>query len=415
MTTSKPVDADDPLGTLTDGAGFSAERLSRIDRFFEVEIARGRMPGGVLLIERRGETVMRRAYGHRNRGAGQKMTFDTIFRIYSMTKPLVSLVTVMLAAEGRLHLGQPVSDIIPSFANLRVWTEHGLVKPERAPTVHDLLRHTAGLIYERNGGPVASLYAQADLLASDITNEEFADRIATLPLAYHPSRIWDYSHATDVLGRVVEVVSGRSLGHLLRQRLTEPLGMADTGFVVPRKDFERVAEALPGDTFSPAGKPLFDPRRARSLEAGGMGLVSTLDDYARFCRMLLAGGSTEARTFLAKPTLRFMAADHIGPATGIRRLPGSMLEPGFGFGLGFAVRNEFGAASIPGSVGELNWTGIVGTYFWIDPAEDLFVVFLSQAPGHRLRYRQALKTMVYDAFVGGKGIRREKRRRKKSH
>ena len=396
-----------------DIAGFSGERLARIDNFFNVEVARGAVPGALLLIERHGKSVLKRAWGYRNRAAGTPMTLDAIFRIFSMTKPMVSFVTMMLAAEGKLHLSQPVSDFIPSFANLKVWSDGGLAAPEQAPTVHDLLRHTAGLVYGFTASPVAALYNAADLRARDMTNEEFADRIATLPLAYQPGTVWEYSHATDVLGRVVEVAAGRSLGAVLRNRLFEPLGMIDTGFHIPdQSNHTRIAEAFPDDTLAPNGPPLFDPRRERSFEAGGMGLVSTLDDYARFARMLLAEGSLDKRVYLGKRTLRFMASDHIGPATHITRPRGSLLNDGYGFGLGFAVRTETGAAAYPSTVGEFNWSGIAGTYFWVDPEEDMLAVLLTQSPRQRTRYRPIIKAMIYDALVGKRGLKTERKRRK---
>ena len=399
---------------IDDIAGFAGERLARIDTFFNVEVARGGVPGALLLIERHGKTVMKRAWGYRSRAAGMPMTLDTIFRIFSMTKPMVSVVTMMLAAEGRLHLNQPVSDFIPSFSNLKVWENGGLVAPVSAPTVHDLLRHTAGLIYGFTESPVAALYNAANLRARDMTNEEFADRIATLPLAYQPGTVWEYSHATDVLGRVVEVAAGRSLGAVLRHRLIEPLGMVDTGFHVPSPDdHERIAEAFAHDTLAPGGPPLFNPRHARSFEAGGMGLVSTLDDYARFARMLLAGGSLDGRVYLGKRMLRFMASDHIDAMTGIVRPRGSLLNDGYGFGLGFAVRTATGAAAYPSTIGEFNWSGIAGTYFWIDPAEDMFAVLLTQSPLQRTRYRPIIKAMVYDALVGKSGLKAERRARKR--
>ena len=397
---------------LADVAGFSGARLARIDNFFTVEVARGLVPGAVLLVERRGETVMRRAWGYRNRAAGTPMTPDSIFRIYSMTKPMVSVATMMLATEGRLHLDQPVSDFIPAFINLKV-LDGCLVAPQRAPTVHDLLRHTSGLIYERNGGPVAHYYKAANLFSGGITNEEFADRIATMPLAHQPGTVWEYGHSTDVLGRVVEVAAGRSLGAVLRARLIEPLGMADTGFsVLNEDDHERIAEPFPNDRFSEDGPPMFDPRRAHEFEAGGMGLVSTLDDYARFCRLLLAEGTLAGQVYLGRRSLRFMTSDHVGPETGISRAPDSLLGMGAGFGLGFAVRLTTGALPYPGSVGELTWSGIGGTYFWVDPEEELFGILLTQSPRQRTRYRITIKTMVYDALVGKAALKAEKKRRK---
>ncbi len=393
---------DEPM---KDVAGFSGTRLGRLETFFALEIAQGRVPGVVLLIERHGESVVRRAWG-RHRPAGEAMTLDTLFRIYSMTKPIVSVAAMMLAAEGRLHLGQPVADFIPAFADSRFLEDGRLVAPRRPPSVHDLLRHTAGLIYERGGGPVAPCYRDANLLSGDPTNEAFADRIAALPLAHQPGRVWDYSHATEVLGRVVEVAAGRTLGQVLRQRVLEPLGMAETAFSVPDADPVRIAEPFEGDTLSEDRLPMFDPRAVRAFEPGGMGLISTVDDYARFARMLLHRGRSDDAIILSPHSLRFMTSDHIAPATGITRLPDTLLNPGFGFGLGFAVRTELGAAAYPGSVGEFNWSGVGGTYFWVDPAEDMFAILMVQAPRQRVRYRTILKTMVYDALVGKGALKR---------
>ena len=318
----------------------------------------------------------------------------------------------MLAAEGRLHLSQPVADFIPAFGGVRVLVDGAKVEPVRPPSVHDLLRHTAGLIYERNGGPVAPLYAAADIGRPDVDNEGFADRLAGMPLAHQPGTVWEYGHATEVLGRVVEVAAGRSLGAVLRQRLIVPLGMRDTGFHVPdTDDHARIAEPFVGERL-PGDRPFADPRREPLLEAGGSGLVSTLDDYAAFCRMLLAGGMSADDVLLSRSTLRFPASDHIGPETGIVLAPGSMVEPGFGFGLGFAVRRALGAAPFPGSVGEIMWTGMADTMFWVDPVEELFVVFLAQAPRQRFRHRAMLKALVYDALIGRDGLKAEKRGRR---
>ena len=384
---------------MKDVAGFSGVRLARLDTFFDLEVAQGRVPGAVLLIERHGEPVMRRAWGRR-RPSGPPMTLDTIFRIYSMTKPIVSVAAITLAAEGRLHLGQPIADFIPAFADVRVLDDGRLVPPQRPPNIHDLLRHTAGLIYERGGGPVAPLYRDAALQAGDPTNEVFAERIAALPLAHQPGTIWDYSHATEVLGRVVEVAAGRTLGQVLKQRVFEPLGMIETAFSAPTVDTARVAEPFADDTLVADGLSMFNPAQVRAFEPGGMGLASTVDDYARFARMLLTGGRSGKDVVLSARSLRFMTSDHVGVATGITRLPGSLLSPGFGFGLGFAVRIEPGAAAYPGSLGEFNWSGIAGTYFWVDPAEDLLVILMVQAPRQRVRHRAILKALVYDALVG---------------
>lgn len=402
----------DPGPAIVDAAGFSAARLQRLDDVFEKAIADNRLPGAVLRIERKGELVLNRAWGYANRARGTFMTPDAIFRIYSMTKPLVSILTLMLAAEGRLSLAQPVSDFVPSFANLKVWTYGALVEPERPPTVHDLLRHTSGLIYARNGGAVGRLYADANLFGADITNEEFADRIATLPLAHQPGRVWDYSHATDVLGRVVEVAAGATLGTVLGKRLLAPLGMRDTGFHVPAQQHARIAEALEGDTLNEDGRVLFDPRLPRAFEAGGMGLVSTAEDYARFCRMLLNKGADGRTTYLSPSLLRHAVSDHVGPGTGIGRLPASMLASEYGFGLGFAVRLT-PAGPTPGTPGEFTWSGIAGTYFWIDPEDEFFAILMTQAPRERFRSRQIVRTMVYDALVEGTAGQRKKKKKKR--
>lgn len=403
--------SDAATGRLADAAGFSGARLARIEHLFNVEVARGLIPGAAILIERKGQVAMRRVWGYRHRAAGTPMTADAIFRIHSMTKPLVSLAAVMLAAEGRLHLSQPVADFIPAFAGVRVLVDGREVEPVRPPSVHDLLRHTAGFVYERTGGPVAERYAAAGVTPHDVDNEGFAERLAALPLARQPGTTWEYGHATEILGRVVEVVAGRSLGAVLRARITGPLGMVDTAFHVPDPDdHERIAEPFAGELL-PGGRPFADVRREPVLEAGGSGLVSTLDDYACFCRMLLAGGRTDTDVLVSEATLRWATADHIGPETGIVVAPGSMVEPGFGFGLGVAVRRAEGAAPFPGSPGELMWTGMADTMFWVDPAEDLLVVFLAQAPRHRMRHRAMLKSLVYDALLGRRGLKAEKRGR----
>jgi CubicO group peptidase (beta-lactamase class C family) len=388
-----------------DVAGFSGERLTRLDAAMQIEVEAGHIPGAMLLIERQGETVLKRAWGYRDRQAGTMMTADTIFRIYSMTKPIVSVAAMMLAAEGRLHLGQPISDFIPAFANTKVLRDGVLAGPSNLPTVQDLLRHTSGLTYQSNGGAVADLYGQAGLFSADVTNEEFANRLAALPFAHEPGRVWEYGHSTDILGRVVEAASGWPLSAFLTTRILAPLGMYDTGFFVANEArHNRIAEPLPGESVNGRG-PLFDPRCERAFEAGGMGLVSTVDDYARFARMLLAGGALGKTMILGKRTMRFMASDHIGPSTGIVKQPDYMPGPGYGFGLGFAVRLEPGAAISPGSPGEFHWTGVAGTSFWIDPVEDLFVILLTQAPSQRMRLRAMVKTMVYDALVGGRSLR----------
>ncbi len=403
-TTTAP-DTIDP-----DAAGFAPDRLARIDRFFDEEVAAKRVPGAVMLIERRGQPALERAWGVRDPADGAPMTLDTIFRIYSMTKPIVSVAAMMLAEEARLQIGQPVADFIPAFADVKLGHLHEgtikLAEPKRAMTVQDLLRHTSGITYGTVGDlPIQRLYREKGLARGSFTNEEFANRLAALPLAHEPATVWDYSHSTDVLGRVVEVVAGKPLSAVLKEKIFDPLGMHETGFHVPNPaDHARIAEPFEGDTPFGPGTRLSEPRHTRPFESGGGGLVSTLADYARFSRMLLNGGALEGVTVLGSRTLAFMASDHIGPGTGIVQVPaafpGPLLGPGHGFGLGFSVRTEAGGSVAPGSIGEFGWTGIAGTHFWIDPREEMFVVILTQAPTQRQRLRTVLKTLVYAAIVG---------------
>ena len=298
----------------------------------------------------------------------------------------------MLAAEGRLHLSQPVADFIPAFAGVRVLVDGVQVAPVRPPSVHDLLRHTAGLIYERNGGPVAPLYAAAGVGRPDVDNEGFAARLAGMPLAHQPGTVWEYGHATEVLGRVVEVAAGRSLGAVLRQRLIAPLGMVDTGFHVPdADDYERIAEPFAGELL-PGDRPFADPRREPLLEAGRLRSRlerSTITPASAACCSPAAWWRTTSSCLRRRCDGRPPTTSGRRPASCWRRA--RWVEPGFGFGLGFAVRRAFGAAPFPGSVGEIMWTGMADTMFWVDPAEDLFVVFLAQAPRQRFRHRAMLK------------------------
>ena len=378
--------------------------FSRLSAFLQQDVAGRRIPGAAMLIERRGQTILRQAWGARDPAAPAAMTVDSIFRINSMTKPMVSLLAMMLIEEGRLRLDQPVAELIPAFATLAIGTPKDgawdLREPAFPMTVQDLLRHTAGITYGTAGGtPLARLYAERGLLAGDFDTAEFVARLARLPLACDPGTQWDYSHSTDVLGHAVELVTGQSLGVVLQERLTGPLGMQDTGFhVAGPAQHGRIAEAFPGDSPFGPGTRLPDPRLRRRFESGGGGLVSTLDDYAQFCRMILAGGRLDGRRYISRAALALMTADHIGPGTGITKPPRSMLGPAYGFGLGFAVRTAIGGAAFAGSVGELTWSGIAGAYFWIDPAEAMFVIFLSQAPAARFRLRSALRGLVYGAL-----------------
>lgn len=390
-----------------EAAGLSSQRLTRISDWLRAEVAAKRVPGAVVLVLRGGKVAYLDAVGQRDPASPAAMKTDDIFRIYSMTKPIVSVAAMMLAEEGKLLLEAPIARYIPAFADVKVGVEKTdaqgkpvleLVAPRRPPTVQDLLRHTAGLTYGFFGsGLVKQAYQQANIVAGgDISNAEFAERIARMPLIAQPGAMWDYSNATDVLGRVVEVASGQSLGAFLKARLFDPLGMKDTSFYVPEAERQaRIAEPFADDRTIGVGAMFNDPRVVQKMESGGGGLVSTAPDYARFLAMLQGGGALDGRRYISPATLAFMSADHLGPT--VQRTPLYLPGPGYGFGLGFAVRTAGGEAAYPASVGEIYWGGAGGTYMWLDPAQDLAVVFMMQSPKMRVPYRSLLRNLVAGA------------------
>jgi CubicO group peptidase (beta-lactamase class C family) len=381
--------------------GLSASGLDRLRRVLAREIDQKRLPGAVAMIARQGKLGFLEAFGVQDPATGAPMQIDSIFRIYSMTKPIVSVAIMMLVEEGRLFLAEPLAKYVPAFADAKVAVERDggrvdLVPAERPITIHDLLRHTSGLTYEFVGaGAVQRMYAEANLPSTNQTNADQVERLATLPLFSQPGRQWDYSRSTDVLGRIVEIVSGDRLGAFLRKRIFEPLGMSDTGFDVPTEKQSQIAEPFATDPETGDAVRLLDIRRPAKFESGGGGLVSTIGDYASFLDMLAAGGTREGERLLARKTIDLMRSDHLGPSV---RRGSELLQPGHGFGLGFAVRTQPGMSVMPGSVGLYFWGGIAGTTFWIDPAEELYAIMLVQAPGQRDHYRALFRTLVYGAL-----------------
>jgi CubicO group peptidase (beta-lactamase class C family) len=380
--------------------GLSAERLRRLGAVLRDEIERRRIPGAVALVARRGRVAHFEALGVRDPASSAAMQADDIFRIYSMTKPIVSVAAMMLWEEGRFLLGDPLAKYLPDFAAPKVAVESGgkleLVPAERPITLQDLLRHTSGLTYEFRGtAPVQKLYMDAKTFRRDQTNAEQAATLARLPLMYQPGTRWEYSRSTDVLGRVIEVLTGKRLGEVLTERVLRPLGMSDTDFHVPPAKQPRLAEAFPRDPETGVAVQLVEVREKPSFESGGGGMVSTAMDYARFLQMMLDGGTLDGVRLLSRKTVEYMTADHLGPITGTPDL----LIPGYGFGLGFAVRLHAGIAQVPGSVGQYYWGGLAGTTFWVDPAEQLFALLLIQAPGQREYYRVLFRDLVYAAIA----------------
>jgi CubicO group peptidase (beta-lactamase class C family) len=390
--------------------GLSEKRLARIGAWLESEIAANKIPGAVVLVARRGKIAYHEAFGKLGPGSDAPMPKDAIFRIYSMTKPIATVAAMSLVEEGKLRLETPISAYIPAFKDMKVAVEKPAadggqptveMQPARRPiTVQDLMRHTSGLTYGFFGkSPAKQAYLDNDIgTHAELTLEEFADRIAAMPLGFHPGTTWDYSYSTDVLGRVVEVVAGKPLEDVLRERVFGPLDMNDTAFYVtdPEKQ-KRIAEPFEDDRTIGAGAVFNDPRVAGKMQSAGGGLTGTARDYARFAQMLVNGGALGDTRILGTATLAYMTTDHLGSAIdkGKLYLPG----PGYGFGLGFGVRTEGGIAPYPGSVGEYYWGGAGGTYFWVDPKQELTVVFMMQSPKNRVPYRSVIRNLVYGAIV----------------
>jgi CubicO group peptidase (beta-lactamase class C family) len=406
LTTSGAF-AEGPLTAKPEETGFSSAGLARIDAYIKNEIAGNKIPGAIMMIQRK--TAYFNSFGVRDPGTKEPMTPDTIFRIYSMSKPITTVAAMMLVEEGKLQLDEPLSKYIPAFADVKVGVEKkgedgviglDLVPAKRPITIQDLMRHTSGLTYGFFGeGAVKKLYVGANLLEGDPDNAQFAERLAKLPLAYQPGTTWDYSQSTDMLGRVIEVVSGKSLYQFEKERLLDPLGMTNTSFYVTDAARQSlVAEPFPNDRKIGNAAEMADPRVARKWESGGGGMVSTIGDYSRFAAMLLNGGTLDGKRYLSPKTIAYMGSNHVGPGSGVSPGPYYLPGPGFGFGLGFAVRTDAGASPVEGSVGEMNWSGAGGTTFWIDPKENMFAVFMAQTIMHRGRLRVALKNIVYGAF-----------------
>jgi len=392
-----------------ESVGLSPERLQRITEKLNERIAKGDIPGAVLLIARQGKVAYFEAMGSLDPEKKTPMTKGGIFRIYSMTKPITTAMAMMLFEQGQLALSDPVAKYIPAFNDLKVGKEKKeadgtttleLVAAERPMTVHDLMRHSSGLTYGFFGAtPVKKAYLEADLYRGEFTNAEFVDRLAKLPLAFQPGTTWDYGHSTDVLGRIVEVISGKSLYAYMKEQLFDPLGMTDTMFHVANDPARqaRLAEPFANDRGIGGGISFSDPRLAVKDELGGQGMVGTAMDYAVFANMLLNGGTAEGKRYLGPKTVGYMASDHMGDV--VRRGPFDLMGAGYKFGLGFAVRTESGVAPIAGSLGDYYWGGAGGTYFWIDPKEKMVVVYMMQSPSKRVAYRALLRDMVYAAIV----------------
>jgi CubicO group peptidase (beta-lactamase class C family) len=379
--------------------GLSPVRLQRMSDAFKREIDKGTTPGVTVMVARRGQIGWFDALGRQNPASPAPMARNTLFRIFSMTKPIVSVGIMMLLEEGHFLLNDPVAKYIPEFSDQKVGVENNgrleLVPPKRPITIQDLLRHTSGITYEHTGnGLVQQLYQQSRLRSRKISNAEHAALVASLPLMCQPGAEWNYSRSTDILGRILEVVSGKSLGAFLTERILAPLRMAETAFHTGPENADRLAEPFPVDPWSGEKVQLFNMLETPVMESGGGGLVSTTMDYARFCQMLLNGGVLDGVRIIGRKTLQLMASNHLDPSV---KLESHLVPAGHSFGLGFAVRTVEGMAPFAGSAGQFFWSGMAGTFFWIDPKEELFAVFMSQGPGQREHFRSLVRSLVYAA------------------
>jgi CubicO group peptidase (beta-lactamase class C family) len=400
--------------------GLSSARLARIRQVLRGEVEEKKLPGAVALVARKGRVAYFDAVGARDPGSGAPLGKDAIFRVYSMTKPFVSVAAMMLVEEGRIVLSDPVSKYLPAFGKMQV----SVAKPDAAtgkpgyemvpasppPTVYDLLRHTSGLAYafSTSNAPVREAYGKRGVVRPeslhayrDLTPAEEVDALAGAPLAHQPGRVWEYGLSTDVLGRIVEVVSGKRLGEFLDERIFKPLQMPDTAFFVSKDRAGRLAQGFSVDPATGQPSKPIDVLAPPKNDSGGAGAVSTASDYLRFCEMLLHGGELDGVRLLSRSTVILMTSDHLGNLLDAGPSPGENLlgVKGYTFGLGFAVRREDGLAAVPGRAGEVTWGGAAGTYFWIDPQEELIGILMTQAPGARVHYRKLFRQLVYAAIA----------------
>lgn len=390
------------------GGGFSASRLENLTRRIQMDADARLIPGAVMLIARNGAVAYEKAIGVQDPATGAPMTPDSIFRIYSMTKPIVSVGVMMLVEQGRLLLSDPISRYLPELRRLKVGVEAvgaggqrtlQLADTLQPITVQDLLRHTSGFTYGVFGDSmVKDEYRKAGIGSPRASSDEFIRALAQVPLAYQPGTVWEYSVSTDVLGVLLERVSGMTLDEFLAERILRPLGMQETGFWVEPQHQHRIAEPFPVDPVAGTTVKLLQPRRRPNFLGGGSGLMSTVHDYLRFAQMLANEGELDGVRLLSRKTLRYMASDHLVELPQAKAGAGYLPGPGYGFGLGLAVRTAEGTAFMPGSVGDYTWSGLAGTYFWIDPQEELVAVFLMQAPEQRSHYRQLFRNLVYAAI-----------------
>jgi CubicO group peptidase (beta-lactamase class C family) len=408
-----------PKAAKPEDVGLSKERLQRISAWIQSDVDKKVVPGAVVMVLRKGKIAYFEAFGYQDREKNIPMTRNSIFRIASMTKPFTSLAIMMLAEEGKIQLPVPVSVYLPEFKNVQVGiekqdpttgkTELVLETPSREMTVQDLLRHTSGLTY---GLPVfgksmvKDLYNGAKTLDFDQTNAELVTKLSQLPLQHHPGTTWDYSQSTDVLARIVEIVTGVEFDTFIAERIAKPLKLTDTAFWAD--GVERQARIAEPQINPATGQrpPVWDVTKKPKWLSGGGGLVSTAQDYGRLCLMFLNGGTLDGVRLVSRKTTEHMTSNHVPPgyksAYPVQMQigwPSPSLETGQGFGLGFAISSEQERSPLPGSKGSYYWMGILGTYFWVDPKEQLIGILMAQAPPQLFPYLYRMRHLVYQAIV----------------
>ncbi|GIQ78490.1 serine hydrolase [Bradyrhizobium sp. RD5-C2] len=392
------------------GAHFNPDKLAKISEFFKNEVATGKIPGAIVLIQQHGKPVYHEAFGVQDVVSKAPISDQTIFRLASMSKSITAVVSMQLLEEGKYKLDDPVSKYIPSFADVKVGVEKKaedgtktleLVPPQRPMTILDLMTHTSGITYGFYGDSlVRKAYKDANIYGGDFDLAEFAERIAKLPLHNQPGALWQYGHSTDILARVMEVATGEKFSTIEREKLLDPLGMKDTGFFVTDPEKQKLmAEPMPNDSDFRVGR-INDPTKVKKWESASGGMVSTMADYSRFAQMLLNGGTLDGKTILKPETFKELTTDRVGPGSGVARDVFYFPGDGFGFGLGIAVRTDPGNAKPPppGDLGELKWDGASGCYYIIDRKQDFFFVLLEQTPTERQRIQRTLKQLVYEAM-----------------
>ncbi len=377
---SGPAQSGELPRSAPEPVGLSHQRLDRVTAALQAGVEQGHIAGAIGVVARRGSIAYWQAVGMADREAGREMSDDTIFRIYSMTKPIIGVALMTLYEEGKFALRAPVRRHLPELGGLEVMEGDRTVKARREMTVQDLMRHTAGLAYGFGESPVDDLYQEIGVLRGNRSVDEFVQKLAKVPLKHHPGSAWEYSVSVDVQGRLIEVLSGQDLATFLSERIFEPLDMGDTSFTVPAEKRDRFAQMYLKTEDGTGIEPAPDDRSEGYFDyetrwySGGGGLVSTTRDYLRFCQMLLNGGELNGRRILGRKTVELMTRDHVA---GVPR-PSGVLAPGYGFGLDFAVHTDLAKSGLNGSLGEYNWSGLAGTTFWVDPAEDMIGLYMVQ-------------------------------------